>query len=588
MRTAAALILLAALALPAALALRPAPARAEDAPAAPDAGPFGFLVIWRDTRAHSGSVTVNGKTAFLFRGEERGCDTYEAPLAEGANEVRVVFERLPDAAEDESSCLEFHLSPTRDLKDDSRCIESIDSGAAAAQLDFRFAVEGGRPGDAQRTERRWADAARQRLVYEYTGQGPVMEECYTTAMRRAWTDAGVRLYEVHFEGPRVVRGQYFKPDGTLGAEIIGGNGVFRDWFDDGRPAEETPYKDGLPEGMERRWHENGQLAEETPYAAGKAHGAARTWYDDGTLESVSTYRDDLLDGPYEEFYPGGVRHIQGQYAADLAVGTWTWHTEAGEVGWRHEYRDGERVIPPARTYRNEELGFSMRVPEDFVDFLGVPPQKGLVMALVRHDPAADEQPVFLAVNRPGMLMPVLPPGPIPAGFRKGILAGANRGAEAAAELTGKSVAMDSSDIELLRDRWSGHDVLALRFPVTVGGLPCIVHAVNLPTRPEAVQIAVSSHESAADRLEPLLREVLESAEGTVGYDPAPPEGQAAYARARRLGTIVLLAGACVVAPLGIVAVVVFIMLIIRRLRRRAREATRGASDAAPPSVPPGP
>jgi hypothetical protein len=66
-------------------------------------------------------------------------------------------------------------------------------------------------------------------------------------------------------------------------------GVWRFWYEDGRPAREIDFIAGVRERGAREWHPNGRLAAEGSYAAGERDGRWRWWDAEGRLTRESNY-----------------------------------------------------------------------------------------------------------------------------------------------------------------------------------------------------------------------------------------------------------------------------------------------------------
>ncbi len=66
-------------------------------------------------------------------------------------------------------------------------------------------------------------------------------------------------------------------------------GVWRFWYEDGRPAREIEFIAGVRERGTREWHPNGQLAAEGAYVAGERDGRWRWWDPQGHLTRETTY-----------------------------------------------------------------------------------------------------------------------------------------------------------------------------------------------------------------------------------------------------------------------------------------------------------
>ena len=61
----------------------------------------------------------------------------------------------------------------------------------------------------------------------------------------------------------------------------------------------------MPEGngISKEYYENGTVKEKASYNNGKLHGISREYYEDGSLKSESNFNDGVLDGAVREYYP---------------------------------------------------------------------------------------------------------------------------------------------------------------------------------------------------------------------------------------------------------------------------------------------
>ena len=66
-------------------------------------------------------------------------------------------------------------------------------------------------------------------------------------------------------------------------------GVWRFWYEDGRPEREVEYLAGVRERAARAWHPNGQPAVDGSYLAGERDGVWRWWDPSGRPLGESTY-----------------------------------------------------------------------------------------------------------------------------------------------------------------------------------------------------------------------------------------------------------------------------------------------------------
>lgn len=68
-------------------------------------------------------------------------------------------------------------------------------------------------------------------------------------------------------------------------------GIWRFWFEDGRPERELGFLDGVRDGPVREWHPDGTAATEGAYRAGLRDGRWRFWDARGALTADVWYRD---------------------------------------------------------------------------------------------------------------------------------------------------------------------------------------------------------------------------------------------------------------------------------------------------------
>jgi antitoxin component YwqK of YwqJK toxin-antitoxin module len=68
-------------------------------------------------------------------------------------------------------------------------------------------------------------------------------------------------------------------------------GIWRFWFEDGRPARELEFLGGVRQGAARQWHPSGTQAAEGFYVAGLRDGRWRFWDQRSQLTAEAVYRD---------------------------------------------------------------------------------------------------------------------------------------------------------------------------------------------------------------------------------------------------------------------------------------------------------
>ena len=74
-------------------------------------------------------------------------------------------------------------------------------------------------------------------------------------------------------------------------------GVWRFWFEDGRPEREIEFLGGIRERAVREWHPSGTQAVEGFYSAGVRDGRWRFWDERGRLTAEIWYRDGVRVAP---------------------------------------------------------------------------------------------------------------------------------------------------------------------------------------------------------------------------------------------------------------------------------------------------
>jgi hypothetical protein len=144
---------------------------------------------------------------------------------------------------------------------------------------------------------RWADGAlvektvdpavARMTPAELTAKGPTSSLVIKLASHDALTGR-----DAEEQGGAVFVGRY--PNGqprAAGRYDANGlrTGVWRFWYEDGRPAREVEFIAGVRERAAREWHPNGQLATEGSYVAGERDGRWRWWDPQGHLTRDTNY-----------------------------------------------------------------------------------------------------------------------------------------------------------------------------------------------------------------------------------------------------------------------------------------------------------
>ncbi len=110
----------------------------------------------------------------------------------------------------------------------------------------------------------------------------------------------------------------YKPDGTLGSEVVNGTGIQTIWRPDGTKIWELHLEDHV-----RTLH--------------------RMWYDNGQLRGEQAYEDGFVHGPFTSYYEDGQVQMTGEYDLGERVGVWKTYEQDGTLWSEEDYTnpDGE-------------------------------------------------------------------------------------------------------------------------------------------------------------------------------------------------------------------------------------------------------
>ena len=70
----------------------------------------------------------------------------------------------------------------------------------------------------------------------------------------------------------------------------------KEWFANGHIRSETPYKQGMIDGICNAWYENGQLARQCSYRKNLRHGVITNWHPNGRIKSEERFNSGRLHG----------------------------------------------------------------------------------------------------------------------------------------------------------------------------------------------------------------------------------------------------------------------------------------------------
>jgi antitoxin component YwqK of YwqJK toxin-antitoxin module len=121
------------------------------------------------------------------------------------------------------------------------------------------------------------------------------------------------------------------------------NGLYRQYYDNGKIQEESWFKDNLKNGLSRWNNKSGQRLAEYNYKDGNFDGLQKTFYENDTLQTTSNYTGNQLSGESKEYFRNGKLKVSGNYLNGQKDGVWTEYDELGKVQKVTRFKDGVEV-----------------------------------------------------------------------------------------------------------------------------------------------------------------------------------------------------------------------------------------------------
>jgi len=283
---------------------------------------FPWLALEAKALDHVILVTINGETYGRLEEPRSSLSVRPSPLKNGANVIVVAFTSRPgrDLSKAKGSTLKLGVSPSL-TPAEGQVLPLCDlaSKLGAVECVMRLEMKDRVPGTCKTVERHWFDPERRKQSEEYEAEWEPVTGAIGSSIHREWSPDGRKKHEVRVRAEKIAGAEYFMPDGTLGAEIKEGAGWARQWHDNGRICQETPYRNGMAEGEEKDYFESGRLQAATTYAEGRLHGPVRRYDDSGTLR------------------------VRGAHASGEKEGAWVRYDEKGKEVARSAFEKGKRV-----------------------------------------------------------------------------------------------------------------------------------------------------------------------------------------------------------------------------------------------------
>ncbi|MBR8801716.1 toxin-antitoxin system YwqK family antitoxin [Porphyromonas levii] len=147
------------------------------------------------------------------------------------------------------------------------------------------------------------------------------------------------------------------------------NGLYEEWYANGRLMERSQWRNGKRDGLTEYWHSNGQLEERGHWGNGKREGLSERWHEDGSPWIRSSYKEDKLDGLKERWYRNGQLEERSHWRNGGKHGLLErWHPN-GRLSLRRHFKDDQKHGLYEEWHPNGQLFFRVNYKEDKLDGL---------------------------------------------------------------------------------------------------------------------------------------------------------------------------------------------------------------------------
>jgi antitoxin component YwqK of YwqJK toxin-antitoxin module len=135
-------------------------------------------------------------------------------------------------------------------------------------------------------------------------------------------------------------------------------------FENGNPAEQGSYHEGLAEGEWTEWHENGSIASRGSYEAGKPDGKWTRFSADGSHIEEYTFKLGRLDGPFSVRLGTGQTILTGQFISGLIEGELIEWYPGGQRAATVIYESGKKSGRACVWFPNGRVALSIHYEND--------------------------------------------------------------------------------------------------------------------------------------------------------------------------------------------------------------------------------
>jgi hypothetical protein len=280
---------------------------------------FPWFVLHYTAQGYRVHVTVNG-TEYANFDDAKGSDTRATPLREGKNEIVVDLTHTAavNAKDDTLGSIYLQAAPRQKPKDDDAVVDlaDLDVEEGFGQLKLTVDFVNSQPRNFTAVEQVWSDAEHKKLVSQHTTDGDCLADEFAHEKEQSWRPDGKLAKESSLEQGKLVSATAYKPDGTVAAEVIAGQGVDATYDNDGHCESTVTVKDGRQHGEQTNYHSNGKPAE------------------------VFNWKEGAMDGPFKRYDETGKLRVTGQMKDNGPEGVWHKLDDDGKPVADCEYKDG--------------------------------------------------------------------------------------------------------------------------------------------------------------------------------------------------------------------------------------------------------
>jgi antitoxin component YwqK of YwqJK toxin-antitoxin module len=142
------------------------------------------------------------------------------------------------------------------------------------------------------------------------------------------------FFEFSKEGEVLLSGSYFQGEKS------------GDWFvyrSDGSIKSEYSYQNNALDGLSTAYYPSGQVAERIPFKMGEINGVYESFYPDGRPKQRVAFVDGQEQGEFTQFFADGKLAVLANFSQGVLEGIWEDYDDQGRLLSKGRYQQGDRV-----------------------------------------------------------------------------------------------------------------------------------------------------------------------------------------------------------------------------------------------------